>query len=116
MHIFLDDVRHPSGVTWVKLPDGVEWNIVRSYEQFRTLVESLEEAPTFIAFDHDLAEAHYAGDFSNPDEKTGMDCAKLLYQVCSAKGWQLPEFVVHSLNPAGRINIHYYLTQAKEYL
>ena len=115
MHIFLDDERKPGDVTWVTLPSA-EWTIVRNYDEFVKLLDSLDEAPEFIAFDHDLADAHYKGDFSNPFEKTGMDCAKALFNICLDRGWKLPEFAVHSLNPSGRENINGYLNQAKGFL
>lgn len=104
----------PCDVTWVKLPH-VEWTIVRSYEEFTTLLESLDEAPAYIAFDHDLADAHYYGDFSNPDEKTGYDCAKALCEIALDKNWRIPPYAVHSLNPIGRENIEAYLENSKRY-
>lgn len=115
MYIFLDDERVPSDVKWASLPN-VDWTIVRSYDQFRSLVESLTEAPKFIAFDHDLADAHYAGDFSNPNEKTGYDCAKWFVEVCMNAEWKIPDYVVHSLNPAGKENIEAYLENAKRHM
>lgn len=114
-NIFLDDYRVPSDVTWATLPN-VEWTIVRDYDAFVSLLNELEEAPKFIAFDHDLADNHYLGDFSNPNEKTGMDCAKALFDIALEKGWAMPDWIVHSLNPAGRENIHGYLNQAKGFL
>lgn len=108
MFIFLDDERVPSDVKWVSLPN-VDWTIVRSYNQFRSLVESLTEAPKFIAFDHDLAD-------NRPQEKTGYDCAKWLVEVCINAEWKIPDYVVHSFNPIGKKNIEAYLENAKEHL
>jgi hypothetical protein len=115
MFIFLDDYREPSDVTWVKLPETYHWVVVRNYEQFVLLIDNLMTPPAFIAFDHDLADAHYEGDFSNPNEKTGMDCAKALVDICLDHGWQIPPFIVHSLNPVGRKNIEMYLENAKKH-
>lgn len=112
MFIFLDDYRVPSDVTWYSLPK-VDWTIIRSFEEFKFLLDSLTEAPTYIAFDHDLADAHYKGDFSNPDEKTGMDCAKYYIEKCLEKGWKVSSFGVHSLNPDGKKNIETYLFNAR---
>lgn len=115
MNIFLDDYRMPKYVTWLALPK-VEWTIVRNYDDFVALLKDLPEAPEFVAFDHDLADAHYRNDFSNPNEKTGLDCAKALFNICLEKGWKLPQWVTHSLNPAGRDNINAYLNQAKNFI
>lgn len=115
MYIFIDDYRVPADVTWVDLPT-VDWAIVSSYEEFEELLNTLDEEPCFIAFDHDLADAHYNGDFSNPDEKTGYDCAKLLVEHCMDKNWRIPAFEVHSLNPVGAENIRAYLENAKKYM
>jgi hypothetical protein len=115
MHIFLDDERMPGDVTWLHLPSA-EWTIVRNYEEFVTLLKSLEEAPKFVAFDHDLAAAHYLGDFSNPNEKTGLHCARALFDIALEKGWNMPKWTTHSLNPSGRENINGFLNQAKSFL
>lgn len=115
VNIFLDDYRSPEDVTWVALPD-VPYVVLRNYEEFVSYVEGLEEQPLFIAFDHDLADAHYAGDFSNPNEKTGMDCAKALVEIAMDKNWRIPPFTVHSLNPVGKENIECYLENARKYL
>lgn len=103
MYIFLDDYRVPQDVRWIALP-FVEWTIVRSYDEFVSLVSSLTKQPKFIAFDHDLADAHYRGDFST-GARTGYDCAKFLLSVCEEKNWSVPKYTVHSLNPVGAQNI-----------
>lgn len=115
MHIFLDDYRIPSDVKWAILPQRFDWVIVRDYDGFVRLLDNMPIAPSFIAFDHDLADAHYKGDFSNPDEKTGYDCAKYLVERCLKKGWEIPDYIVHSLNPIGRENIERFLENAKEH-
>jgi hypothetical protein len=48
-------------------------------------------------------------------EKTGMDCAKWLVDYCMDNKKELPDFVVHSMNPAGAENIKQLLTQFKEF-
>jgi hypothetical protein len=118
MYIFLDDYRVPSDVKWIALPprpDG-SWTIVRSFEELKELLGTLDEAPEFIAFDHDLADAHYNGDFSNPDEKTGYDCAKLVASMAFHKWKTIPPYVVHSLNPIGKKNIEMFLENARKHL
>ena len=48
-------------------------------------------------------------------EKTGMDCAKWLVDYCMDNKKELPDFVVHSMNPAGGENIKSLLDQFKEF-
>lgn len=112
MYIFLDDYRQPNDVKWIELPKVMNWAVVRDYDEFVALLDTLIIAPKFIAFDHDLADAHYNGDFSGP-EKTGYDCAKALIQHCLDKNWTVPDYLVHSLNPVGKENIINYLEWAK---
>jgi hypothetical protein len=102
--LFLDDVREPEQVTWVKLPGG-PWEIVRNYNQF---VEHINKhgIPSFVAFDHDLAEEHYgANPRSDFKEKTGYHCAKWLIEKCMDEDTSFPHYVVHSMNPVGKMNI-----------
>lgn len=94
--LFLDDIRHPPGTTWWKRvlrffgfkPDG--WVVVRSYGAFRHYMET-HPVPEFLSLDHDLG----------PGQLTGMACAKWLVGH-RVKGF---EFVVHSANPPGKLNI-----------
>lgn len=100
-HLFLDDIRDPHWVHWLKLPWPNEpWVVVRSFDAF---VETIEQKglPDFIAFDHDLDEE---GEIAVA--KTGMDCAKWLVERCLDSGEVLPLFAVHSQNAPGRDNIH----------
>lgn len=113
-HLFLDDVRNPEDVTWVKLPD-CNWIIARSYEEFRTVIWN-KGIPQFVAFDHDLSNDHYGhgllGDvipYDTYTEKTGYDCAKFLVNECNKLGVKYPEYVVHSMNPVGKSNIITYV-------
>lgn len=116
--LFLDDVRIPSRVTWVKLPPR-DWVVVRNYNEF---VECIERygVPTECAFDHDLCSEHYneftaAHDERLPDygvirynqfkEKTGYDAAKWLTNYCVDNGTPLPIYYIHTLNPVGYQNI-----------
>jgi hypothetical protein len=104
--LFLDDVRYPKHVTWVKLPD-VEWKIARSYEEFVSCIKQ-HGIPVRVAFDHDLSPIHYGLDWSDNtacDLPTGYDCAKWLVNLCSEQNKPLPEYYVHSMNPVGAENI-----------
>lgn len=121
--IFLDDIRELKDA-WAYTgftPFLKEkWIIVRNYNEFISLIESKYKEnyfPEFIAFDHDLADEHYApeeywGDkykewskTKNFQEKTGLDCAKWLIDFCMDNKIKLPEYIVHSMNPVGKKNI-----------
>lgn len=117
--MFLDDERHPWGVTWVELPNAV-WEVVRNFEEFTYSIET-RGVPKFITFDHDLADAHYVamldevngkeGDYG--PEKTGYECAKWLVDYCIDKEIKFPEYRVHSMNPIGAKRIIDYIEWAK---
>lgn len=128
-YIFLDDERMPYGVTWAELPTA-PWTIVRNYDQFVSTIERyyayFKKLPEFIAFDHDLAPEHYRQSMYNPDghysnyyfdgtfkEKTGFDAAKWLTEFCEEKGLDIPDYIVHSMNPIGKQNIYSILESYK---
>jgi len=48
-------------------------------------------------------------------EKTGLDCAKWLVDYCMDNNQKLPEYSVHSMNPAGGKNILEYLNNFKKF-
>lgn len=109
-YLFLDDIRMPTDVRWVKLPN-VEWTIIRNYSEFRNIILSLG-IPEFVAYDHDLADKHYGHglngdeiDYSQYTEKTGYDCCQFLLNQCNNKSIKHPPYVVHSMNPVGANNI-----------
>lgn len=133
--LFLDDELMPEQVTWVEFPRYESIYIIRSYNGF---VKQLEffGLPMFVCFDHDLTDEHYLAmmqennldnKFEYDDnglkktidygpEKTGYDCAKYLVEYCQQKGYKLPRYVVHSMNPAGKKRIEDYLENAKKHL
>lgn len=95
--LFLDDYRQPDQVKWVAMPPG-PWVVVKNYKEFVDTVE-LYGVPEFVAYDHDLAENHYYGDFSR--EMTGYDAAVWMVAHCEDAGVPHPAYVVHSMNPSG---------------
>lgn len=104
-YLFLDDLRNPEEVTWVVLPQGVDWVIVRSYNDAIRWVE-IHGWPVFVAFDHDLGEFSATG-----EEKTGYDFAHWLVNY-ALDGNLMPanfNFVVHSMNHVGGKRITYLL-------
>ena len=126
--IYLDDVRTPVNTDWV---------VVRSYDEFVEKVRELGfENIDVISLDHDLGDTamneyfnnvspNYTLDYSNIEEKTGMDCAKWLVDyyydnynfaedLISRKnkkinGITFPKVYTHSANPIGSANIMGYI-------
>lgn len=97
MKIFLDDERYPPDI-------GDNFLIVRSYDLFKSELDDLVyfgDKLSFISWDHDLGE-----------DKTGLDCAKLLVRYDMDHGILSNDFsyYVHSQNPVGKANIESYLT------
>ena len=113
-YLFLDDIRYPSQVNWVSLPENVEWKIVRSFDEFTNFIK-VNGLPKFISFDHDLADEHYKlghvsaftkFDYNKVTEKTGYHCAKWLVEYCLERKLPPPNWVTHSMNPIGCENIN----------
>jgi len=106
MYLFLDDFRKPQKVTWAKLPENVNWTVVKNYKEFTDAVLR-HGVPEFVSFDHDLAEGHYCDDLFNhiSKEETGADCALWLKEYCKQKNVALPKWTCHSFNPKGKKNI-----------
>lgn len=125
--LFLDDIRNPKDCANGLVPSSLnkfywenDWIILRSFQEFTKWIFE-NGLPDFISFDHDLADIHYTMDFSNPvdnqgTEKTGYDCAKWLANYCLDKNRRMPQYVVHSQNPVGKINIQSYLDNVKRFI
>jgi len=122
-NLFLDDFRNPEDcANYMSTPHIyrlLKWDVVRSYDEFKDVIEQ-RGLPEIISFDHDLADEHYDSDMYSGDdsynkkyehftEKTGYDCAKWLVEYCMDRDLDLPQYVVHSMNPAGGRNIWEYL-------
>ena len=115
--IYLDDVRVPVKVhEWEQ-----DWIVVRSYDEFVAKITELGlENIQLITLDHDLgpqSTRHFLRstintsvfDYSQVDEKTGLDCAKWLVEHAMDNSITLPHVVVHSANPVGSANIMGYI-------
>lgn len=110
--IYLDDVR---------TPHDTSWTVVRSYDEFVETVSRIGlDVIDIISLDHDLGDTamkeyfnnvhpNYTLNYDNIVEKTGMDCAKWLVNLCLDEGHEMPEVVVHSANPIGSANMMGYI-------
>jgi hypothetical protein len=134
--LYLDDVRMPRhsypamsrrAGTEASVYQNDDWNIVRTYDEFVNWIKQ-NGLPDLISFDHDLADEHIQyyfdnGGHRNPPnpqettftEKTGYDCAKWLVDYCVENNKSLPDYLVHSANPVGGLNILTYLNNAKKH-
>lgn len=126
--LFLDDIRQPKDACYlvgnpkIYFEDG--WDIVKNYVEFCSWIKR-NGLPSIVSFDHDLADIHYEVDFNDWNdntaeqlgvEETGLDCAKWMVNYCLDNGFNLPEYHIHSANPAGKKNIQAYLDNAKKHL
>ena len=122
-NVFLDDYRQPQdayGHTRMMEYLEEKWVVVKNYVEFVDLiVENYLEGrlPKIVSFDHDLADAHYLEqkdiNYEKFKERTGYDCAKWLLNFCIDTDTELPRWMVHSMNPAGKENIKSLLTNFK---
>jgi hypothetical protein len=112
LRLYLDDVRTPTDTEWV---------VVRNYNEFVTQINSngLENFE-LISLDHDLGDTamieyytnvkhNYNLDYTNIQEKTGMDCCRFLVTESIQKNIPLPLIYVHSANPIGSANMMGYI-------
>jgi hypothetical protein len=110
--LYLDDVRTPT---------DKEWIVARNYEEFvyQIRLHGLENIEV-ISLDHDLGDTamveyysnvkpNYTLDYSNIEEKTGLDAAKFLVSESMSKNIPLPQIYVHSANPIGSGNMMGYI-------
>jgi hypothetical protein len=106
--LYLDDVRTPISEDWV---------VVRNYDEFVTEINKWGlDKYEIISLDHDLGEGamieyytnvknNFTLDYSNIEEKTGMDCCRFLISESMNKKIPLPQIYIHSANPIGSANM-----------
>ena len=105
--LFLDDIRYPQDVKYA-YGDMTRVVICRSMDDAIWAVKTYG-LPTFISFDHDLAQEHY---IVGQGDKTGYDFAKWLVNHILDNNLEISSdfgFYVHSMNPVGAENIHKYM-------
>jgi len=136
-NLFLDDIRMPKDA-WIyprrdnknviisgkslEAMSGVpndNWQIVRSYEQFVSIIEK-RGIPDVVSFDHDLSEEYMDYYFSetcqtgiieyeNLKSNSGYHCAQFLCKICLNKNIKFPKYYIHSANQWGSKNIKNYI-------
>jgi hypothetical protein len=99
--IFLDDERNTQFVE-NKIPDfdRYDWVVIRNYFEFVDFVDKNIQEIELVSFDHDIDSFDDSG-----KEWNGKDAADYLLDVCIDNGRDLPDFIVHSMNPIGKRNI-----------
>ena len=110
-NLFLDDFRTPQMAFHVT-PDSrynvLQWKTAKSYDEFVKLIAHYG-MPQLVAFDHDLADIHYAKcqrslseqEYDQLKEKTGFHAAKHLVNLCVEQGLDIPEYLIHTQNYHG---------------
>jgi hypothetical protein len=121
-NLYLDDFRQPTdSFDYLGNPiyNKLKWEIVRNYDDFVKIIEE-RGVPNTISFDHDLSDEHYKHQtVINYDlqEKTGFHCAKWLINYCIDNKKELPTTIlIHSMNPAGSLNIKSLFDTYNKYL
>ena len=96
-HVFLDDKRTPTDVTWVPMPEGVTWRVIKTFVEFKEYIEK-NGVPKHVSFDHDLQPKATTG-------QQGTDAAKWLKKYCKEQKLKMPEWTAHSQTITGRQSI-----------
>lgn len=113
--LFLDDERNPEDVTWISYPANIEFVVVRNYAEFVAYLNE-NEIPSFISFDHDLADFNEARE-GLYKERTGHDCVKYFcnHFADSDKFIEhFPETFYHTNNVIGKTNMESYVNNFKK--
>lgn len=93
--LFLDDLRRPDEFIPEHLRQAFNWTWVMDYDGFVREISDGKWRDYFLfMMDHDLG-----------DGKTGEDCAKALVAELKKTQSMLPQIIVHSMNPVGKVNM-----------
>jgi len=121
-NLFLDDLRTPLDCAKYLNDERYvtsEWVIVRSHDEFVQIIKKKWEDGEFVrlvSFDHDLMDEHYdpsmfigLNAYENAYKQfqypTGRRSVEFLLQFCKEKDIPFPEYIIHTMNPAGRERI-----------
>jgi hypothetical protein len=128
-NLFLDDIRTPDvAYIYKKEPSYIKesWIVVKNYSEFvQTISEKYAEGyvPCALSLDHDLTPEHYKigvihafykFDESSVTEPTGWHCLRWFLKFCKTQDLALPKIILHSQNPAGRINMSALIDEYKK--
>lgn len=123
-NLFLDDFRTPQ-VAYRVVHDprynNLSWVIAKDYNEFVKRIEDLG-IPDLVAFDHDLADAHYNecqklmtdAEYDTLGEKTGYHAAKYLVNKCVLEGLSIPDYIIHTQNYNGGLAIRSIMESGKK--
>lgn len=101
---FLDDERVVEDVTWLLLPDDVEWVcFARPEDMMFAVINTPLDAIGCYSFDHDLQS------FKGGVEQTGYDVLKWLLGFYMDRKVKIPPTFFHTQNPVGKKNMESYL-------
>ena len=125
-NLFLDDLRMPRDAYFITHDvryNIFAWDIARSYAEFVKMIEA-KGLPKLVAFDHDLADEHYdecqkpmsENHYSQLKEKTGYHAAKFLINLCIDRDLDIPDYLIHTQNPGGGLNIKSIMESGKTML
>ena len=115
--LLLDDIRTVQQVSTYAPLQHAHWRVAKNFEEFAATILEFG-LPDFVSFDHDLAEEHYnegsktrfsSFNYENCKIPTGFHCAKWLSDLCKDRNLEFPDWQVHSMNAAGKINIEEFL-------
>jgi hypothetical protein len=108
--IFLDDVRFPEEVTWVKYPKDIKWIVVvKNYNQFVNEIQT-HGVPDVISWDNDLGIEDYIDPLCVDTEaifkeRNGYDAMTWLMNLCIERHYQFPLSYLHTMNPVAKIKM-----------
>ena len=98
LRIYLDDIRPtPAYISIDEYAEDRRPFTDRCYTAQEAIELLYTGEVTFISFDHDLG---------SPECGTGYDVAKFIEQAAYMDPtWPIPDYVIHSANPVGALNI-----------
>ncbi len=101
-NLFLDDIRVPGDVTWVKFHIDGGWTNIRTVDDFKNIMKE-RGLPKTLTFDYDLHNW----------DGTGLDCAKWRAEYIIEKDMVIDSdfrYYVHSLNEEGGRKINHFFS------
>jgi len=111
MWLFLDDkrknpiiVHNDNRGLGLDVGKSDKWVYARNYNEFISIVQNNFDQIEFISFDHDI-DSWIDNPGESPIELTGKNAAQFVIDHCIDHNTKMPDWFVHSDNPAGNKNI-----------